>query len=263
MDKYTEANRRGWAALAADHYETYRDRLRQADTTLAGTQIKELGDIRGKRVVHLQCNVGADTVSLARLGASVTGVDLVPDNIRFARKLAADFGIVDAVFIESDVLDLINTHHEKYDVVFTTEGVLCWIRDLDLWAQNVRHVLADDGFLYLLDGHPFYMVWDEARLPDLVVKYPYFHEDVERDTAIGGYASEPKEAEHFTWMYTMGGIVTALSGAGLHIDWLHEYDWAYTRDSDTQHYSEETGGYQFPELRGKLPFTFSLRASVR
>jgi len=263
MDRYTEANRQGWATLAADHYTTFRNRLQANDTTLTPTQCEELGDISGKRVLHLQCNVGADSISLARLGAIVTGVDLVPENVDFARRLAADFDIADAVFIESDVLDLMSTHHEKYDVVFTTEGVLCWINDLDLWARNVRHVLSDDGFLYLLDGHPFYMIWDEARLPDLVVKYPYFHKNVERDTTLGGYASEPKEAEHFTWMYTMGGIVNALSGAGLHIDWLHEYDWAYTRDSDTQQASEETGGYVFPELRGKLPFTFSLRASIR
>ena len=263
MNEYIQANKQSWGGLAKDHYETFRARLLAHETTLSQTQIEELGDVRGKRLIHLQCNTGADTISLARLGATVTGVDLVPDNVRYARQLAAECGVPDARFLESNVLEIMDVHDEQYDVVFTTEGVLCWLPDLYLWARNVRHLLADDGFFYLLDGHPFFMVWDEERLPELAVKYPYFVKRPDQDGWIGGYASEPKQGTNYSWMYTMGEIVTALSQAGLHIEWLHEFDWLYYQlDADKQQ-RDARGGWVFPEHRQRLPYTFSLKATIR
>jgi SAM-dependent methyltransferase len=262
MNEYIEANKRSWGTIAKAHYETFKARLATEETTLSRTQIEELGDLRGKRVIHLQCNTGADTISLARLGACVTGVDLVPENVHYARKLAAEFGVSDARFIESNVLEIMDKHDETYDVVFTTEGVLCWLPDLHLWARNVRHLLADDGFLYLLDGHPFFMVWDEDRLPELVVKYPYFEKTADQDEWIGGYASDPAASTNYSWMYTVGEIITALSEAGLHIEWFHEFDWLYYRESAEQ-VRDKSGNWIFPEYKGRLPFTFSLKATVR
>ncbi len=260
---YIEANKQSWGTIAQDHYETFRKRLAEKESTLSPTQIEELGDIRGKSLIHLQCNTGADTISLARMGACVTGVDLVPENIFYARKLAEDCGIHDARFIESNVLEIMDRHHESYDIVFTTEGVLCWLPDLYLWARNVRHLLADDGFLYILDSHPFYMIWDEERLPELAVKYPYFQKTADEDGWIGGYASEGKPATNYSWMYTMGEIVTALSQAGLHIEWLHEFDWLFFKLPGEKHVNDGKGNWTFPEHEGKLPYTFSLKATVR
>lgn len=263
MNQYVEANKKSWGTLAQAHYETFKARLRANTSTLNQTQVQELGNIEGKSVIHLQCNTGADTLSLARMGAKVTGVDLVPENIHYARKLAADLGISDARFIESNVLDIMDKHHEKYDIVYTTEGVLCWLPDLALWARNVRHLLADDGFLYLMDGHPFFMVWDEEKLPELVVKYPYFQKTADREEWIGGYASESQQATNYSWMYTMGEIVTALSQAGMYIEWLHEFDWLYYKLSAERQVPDAQGGWAYPEHRGKLPYTFSLRATIR
>jgi SAM-dependent methyltransferase len=230
---------------------------------LSPTQVQELGAIEGKSLIHLQCNTGADTVSLARLGATVTGVDLVPENVHFARRLAADCGIHDARFIASNVLEIMDVLDEQYDIVFTTEGVLCWLPDLYLWARNVRHLLKQDGYLYLMDGHPTFMVWDEEKLPELVVKYPYFVKRPDRDDWIGGYASEAQQAVNYSWMYTMGEIVTALSQAGLHVEWLHEYDWLYYQLSADKQQRDERGGWVYPEHRERLPYTFSLKATVR
>ena len=263
MNEYIKANKQSWGTLAEDHYHTFKTRLLAGETTLSPTQIEELGDIAGKRLIHLQCNTGADTISLARMGAYVTGVDLVPENILFARQLAADCGIEDAQFIESNVLEIMDVHHEKYDIVFTTEGVLCWLPDLYLWARNVRHLLAEDGFLYLMDGHPFFMVWDEEQLPELVIKYPYLQKNADRDEWIGGYASESKQATNYSWMYTMGEIVTALSQARLHIEWLHEFDWLFFRLSAERQIKDAQGNWVFPEHKGKLPYTFSLKATIR
>lgn len=262
MNEYIQANKESWATIAEEHYETFRKRLAQNESTLGRTTREELGDIRGKSLIHLQCNTGADTISLARMGARVTGVDLVPENIDFARKLAAEMGIHDARFVEANVLELMEQHDEKYDIVFTSEGVLCWLPDLFLWARNVRHLLADDGFLYLSDGHPFFMAWDEEKLPELVVKYPYFRKEPDWDDSIGGYASEVHQAVNYSWMYTVGEIITALSAAGLHVEWFHEFDWLYYR-LDEEQVRDEAGGWTYPTLKGKLPFTFSLKATVR
>lgn len=263
MDEFIEANKSSWGTISKDHYETFKKRLSENESTLSQTQIRELGDLRGKSLIHLQCNTGADSISLARMGARITGVDLVPENIHYARKLAADFGIDDARFIESNVLEIMEKHHEKYDVVYTTEGVLCWLPDLYLWARNVRHLLGDDGFLYVLDSHPFFMAWDEEKLPELVVKYPYFQKNTDEDEWIGGYASESKKATNYSWMYTIGEIVTALSQAGLHVEWLHEFDWLFYRMSAEKQVQGEDGNWGFPEHREKLPYTFSLKATVR
>ncbi len=233
------------------------------ESTLSQTEIDELGDISGKTLIHLQCNTGADTISLARMGAKVTGVDLVPENVHYARELGAELGVSDARFIESNVLELMEKHHERYDIVYTTEGVLCWLPDLFLWARSVRHLLADDGFLYVLDGHPFYMVWDEEALPELVVKYPYFEKTPDRDEWIGGYACEATRAPNYSWMYTVGEIINALSQAGMHIEWFHEFDWLYYRESAGKQIEEGKGGWVFPEHKGRLPFTFSLKATIR
>jgi SAM-dependent methyltransferase len=197
------------------------------------------------------------------MGAKVTGVDLVPDNVQFARKLAADCGIDDARFIESNVLEIMDRHDEQYDIVYTTEGVLCWLPDLHLWARNVRHLLADDGYLYLLDGHPFFMCWDEDQLPELVVKYPYFQKTADAEEWIGGYAAEPKQATSYSWMYTVGEIINALSQAGLHIEWFHEFDWLYYQLSEEKQERDMAGGWTYPEYKGRLPFTFSLKATIR
>jgi SAM-dependent methyltransferase len=263
MNEFIEANKQSWATLAQDHYEVFKKQLQEKDTLLRQTQIEELGNLQGKKLIHLQCNTGADTISLARMGATVTGVDLVPENIHFAQKLAADFDIHDARFIESNVLEIMDFHDEKYDIVFTTEGVLGWLPDLNLWARNIRHLLAKDGFLYVMDGHPFFMVWDEEKLPDLVVKYPYFQKTADKDEWIGGYASEPKKSDNYYWMYTIGEIINAISQAGMHLEWFHEFDWLYYKESEDRQVLDEGGNWVFPEYRGKLPFTFSLKATVR
>ena len=262
MDEHIDTNRRAWGLVAEDHYHAFKRRLEETTTLLSRTQQQELGDIRGKSLIHLQCNTGADTVSLARMGATVTGVDLVPENIHYARKLAADFGIHDARFIESNVLEIKDKHHETYDIVYTTEGVLCWLPDLYLWARNVRALLKDDGYLYLLEAHPFYLPWDEDKLPALEVKYPYFLKRPDEDGWIGGYASEAREGTNYSWSYTIGELITALSEVGLHIEWFHEFDWLFCQMSAGM-VEQAPGEWVFPELKDKLPFSFSLKATVR
>ena len=102
-----------------------------------------------------------------------------------------------------------------------------------------------------------------ARLPELVVKYPYFQKNTDTDDWIGGYASPGKPAPNYSWMYTLGEIVTSLAAAGLYIEWLHEYDWLFYKLSSEKHVRDAQGNWVFPEHREKVPYTFSLKATVR
>lgn len=153
--KEIEANKKAWGLIAEDHYNAFKKRLETETSHLNNVITEELGDISGKKLIHIQCNTGADTISLARMGATVTGVDLAPENIYYARKLAEDFN-VDATFIESDIMQFKEVHHEKYDIVFTSEGAIGWLPDLKKWGETVRHLLKEDGFVYVNDGHPYF-----------------------------------------------------------------------------------------------------------
>ena len=129
--KEIEANKNAWSKISEDHYQHFKETFAEGIGELNSHIKEELGDISGNKIIHLQCNTGADTIILSKTAKSVTGVDLVPENIYFAKKLAAELGIENVNFIESDIMKLTEIHNEKYDVVFTSEGVLGWLPTLE------------------------------------------------------------------------------------------------------------------------------------
>lgn len=193
--KEIESNKDAWEKIAEDHYRAFKQALENGTHRLNLYIQEELGDITSKSVIHLQCNTGADTILLARKAAHVTGVDLVPENIRFADKMVRELGVGNVDFIESDIMTLSEIHREKYDVVFTSEGVLGWLPDLRVWARTIRQLLKDDGFVYVFDSHPFALMFDEEKLSreKYDIRYPYFSEQPDADDSVGGYVSEPKQ----------------------------------------------------------------------
>jgi 2-polyprenyl-3-methyl-5-hydroxy-6-metoxy-1,4-benzoquinol methylase len=155
ISEMTQSNKMGWDGLAEVHYENYHiDKLLAGEPLLNDVIRREVGDVTGKSLMHLLCHIGTDTLSWALLGAKVTGMDISPKALMYARKLAAKLRI-EANFIESDVMDAIGKMNKKFDIVFSSIGVLAWLPDIDLYAQTVRHLLKDGGFFYLHDGHPF------------------------------------------------------------------------------------------------------------
>jgi SAM-dependent methyltransferase len=261
--KEVEANKKAWGLLAQDHYLHFKNKLVSKDFVLNPIIQKELGDISGKKILHLQCNTGADSIFLARLGASVTGVDLAPENIHFARKLAEDFGMTNVDFIQSDVLKLMDNHSGQYDIVFTSDGAIGWLPDLKLWAKTVRHFLKPDGFFYVHDSHPLFLIYDEEAMDSgsLQIRYPYFKDHVEVEDQIGGYASDPKEATIYYWAFKLSDLINALASAGLFIQHMAEHDrCAYGMGGIKQ---DSSGLWYYPEFEGALPITLSLRAVIR
>lgn len=257
-----EQNKKAWSLLAEDHYNHYKTQFQKDTYQFNPIVQRELGDIAGKKILHLQCNTGADSIVLAKMGGVVTGVDLVPDNTYFAGELARDLGVENINFVTSDIMELMDIHEGKYDIVFTSDGAIGWLPDLDRWAQTIRYFLNDDGFFYAHDAHPFFLALDEEKLKEGIteIKYPYFSREPDEDNTIGGYASEPKESKNYFWMYTISELVNSLVGAGLSIEFLNEHDrcapgmGGIAIDQDNLCY--------YPFLDGAFPLTFSLQARL-
>ncbi len=262
MRKEVKANERSWNLLAKDHYETFKKRLSENNQILNPLIIQELGDIKGKTLMHLQCNTGADTLSLARLGAKVFGVDLAPDNIVYAQKLFSDFS-TEGQFYTADLMSFGEHHDQQYDVVFTSEGAIIWLPDFKIWAQTIRKLLKDDGFVYINDMHPFFLMLDENQLSNgiFAYKYPYFNRQMDKEETIGGYAAKERPGECYAWMYSMSDIINALIDAGLQIEYIHEFDdLCYDLGNMTK---LPSGQYYYPAWKGKIPFMFSIKATIK
>jgi ubiquinone/menaquinone biosynthesis C-methylase UbiE len=265
------SNRRLWDAWTAVHAEGQFYDLagfREGGIRVRPYEIAALGDVTGKTMLHLQCHFGMDTLSWARLGAVVTGVDFSPAAIRLARELAADIGFPDARFSEANVYQLPVRLGEQYDIVYTSRGVLGWLPDIRGWARVVARFVRPGGRFYITEIHPVLQVFEgEGVAPrELRLQYPYWeHGDPLVFDVHGSYA-DPRadlggEHKEHGWDHGLGEIVTALIDAGLRIERLEEHpflDWA----ADFLVESEPgSGQWVLPEGPGELPLMFSLLAT--
>lgn len=256
MNKMTQANKQGWDGLAPTHYSNYHiDKLIAGKPLLNELIREEVGDVKGKSLAHLLCHIGTDTLSWALLGAQVTGIDISPASLHYARKIAKAMGI-DATFIEADIMEVKDRVQEKYDIVFSSTGVLCWLPDIELYAQTVRHLLHDGGIFYIFDGHPFRSVLlDEAgEFSTDTIQGDYFRKEVWRYDHMGDYTDPDLKipVESYEWDWTLGDIVTAFCNAGMRIVFLHEFP---------QYYYSGYTPYDVEDNKVELyPCTFSLKA---
>jgi SAM-dependent methyltransferase len=266
-DDYIEANRKHWDEIVAIHVASdFYDvgDFRRFPDRLKPVELEELGDVRGKTLLHLQCHFGIDTISWARQGATVTGVDFSANAVAQARSLAAEVG-VEARFIESNIYDLPRNLDGQFDVVFTSYGVLGWLPDLKRWAQVAAHFVKPGGTFYIAEFHPFPWVFDDsAGVDDLYVKYPYFPQDeplaFEYD---GTYAVREAKIEHrltYNFPFPLGDVVTSLIDAGLRIDFLHEFPFSTYQCLPFTEEREDKKVY-LTKHDGSLPLLFSIKAT--
>jgi len=261
--KEIESNKHAWGQISENHYIHFKKLLLEGSHKFNKYIQSELGDLSGKKIIHLQCNTGADTILLAKMGERAVGVDLVPDNILYAKKLAKDLGISNVDFIESDIMEFMKNHNEKYDVVFVSEGAIGWLPDLKKWGKTIKHLLKDDGYFYIFESHPFFMMFDEGKLLENItkIKYPYFKKEPDVDDSIGGYASESKSGvKAYFWMHTISDIINSLTSAGLHIDCFNEFQENFFDAGGCKNVGDGLFNYDFN--KGLFPMSFSLKASV-
>lgn len=157
-------------------------------------------------------------------------------------------------------------HKSKYDIVFTTEGVLTWLPDLDRWGKTIRRLLNDGGFLYVFDSHPFLFCFDEQKLDDEIyeIKYPYFCKSADASNSLGGYSSEKgRRIKAYSWMHTVSDIINSLASNGMHIEYFHEFTESFFDSGNgVMKPNVEKGLYYYEYNRDKFPMSFSLKASV-
>lgn len=264
MDEYTETNRKHWDELVGLHIGTAMydvPGFKAGRDTLHSIEVEELGDVQGKSLLHLQCHFGNDTLSWARRGAIVTGVDFSEPAIEAARKHACELGI-DARFVHSDIHSLPANLDGQFDIVFTSYGTVFWLPDLARWAEVIEHFLRPGGVFYIVDFHPMLGVFEPVG-EELAVTHPYFPTGKPlRFDDDGSYADRSASVQNrttYTWTHPISETVNALLDAGLRLDFLHEFP--YTAEQ-WYPFMEHAGGdyWRLTKHDGCVPMLFSIRA---
>jgi 2-polyprenyl-3-methyl-5-hydroxy-6-metoxy-1,4-benzoquinol methylase len=233
MDEHTDTNRQVWDAWTGLHETSEFYDLpgfRAGKSSLRPIERAELTDVAGRTLLHLQCHFGLDTLSWARQGAIATGVDFSPPAIELARSLSAELAIP-ATFVCAAIEDLPQALQGQFEIVFSSYGVLPWIRDLAGWARTIAHFLRPGGILYLVDDHPLMRSLSVTDAGVLAVTGEYFFsEQPERIAARGSYAAPPAAdtplREWYVWNHSLGEILNSLIAAGLSIEFFHEFPFA-------------------------------------
>ncbi len=227
MDARLKANLDAWNQMARIHAASREYRLAEfkaGENVLKPIELREVGDVRGKSLLHMQCHFGLDTMSWARMGASITGVDFSGDAIALARSISDELKIP-ARFIQSNIYDAPNVLYEQFDIVFTSYGALCWLPDITRWAQVASSFVKPGGFFYMAEFHPLILMSDNRRgMTKLENEISYFHTAMREDPPGPDYSDPSKiVSETHQWMYRLGDIVSALAATGLRIEYLHEF----------------------------------------
>jgi SAM-dependent methyltransferase len=227
-----------------------------------------LGDIAGVRGVHLQCHIGTDTISLARLGASMTGLDFSPAAVAQARELAERTS-ADVTFVEADVYDAAEVlGRAGFDLVFTGIGALCWLPRVRPWAKVVAELLRPGGRLFIREGHPMLGTLDDIREGGLlVVDFPYFEREEPMVWDEGGtYVQTDAVFEHnvtHEWNHGLGEIVTALQEAGMDLTGLVEHDSIPWEAFPGKMERLENGEWRLADRPWRVPHSYTLQAVKR
>lgn len=270
--EYLDANRANWNERATLHaardgsgygVQRYVDD-REALSDVVRFDQPLLGDLTGKRAVHLQCHIGTDTLSLARLGARVTGLDFSENAVAEARRLVAETG--DAVdFVQSDVsraTDVLPAG--EFDLVYTGIGALCWLPSITEWAGVVAELLAPGGTLHIREGHPILWSMNET-LPGLTLAFPYFEQSAplewDDDSTYVEVSAPLQSTRTYEWNRGLGEIVTALLDRGLQLDALIEHDSVPWEALPGRMTLRPDGEYALTEQPSVMPLSYTIRAS--
>lgn len=267
MDERVEANRKHWDEAVPIHVaSTTYDvaNFGKGRGRLKPVELEEVGDVRGKSLLHLQCHFGLDTLSWAMEGARVTGADFSEPAIEAARKLAEEHGI-DARFVVSDIYDLPERLDGNFDIVFTSYGALNWLPDVERWAGVAWHFVKPGGTFYIVEFHPVAMIFDDdPDVTELKVRYPYFPEfGPIRSEDDGTYAELDAKFENkvtYDFPHPTSEVVTALIDAGFQIEFFHEFpfgNWKFL--PIMEHIDRYT--CRLIKNHGSVPLLYSIKAT--
>lgn len=261
---YMESNRRLWNERTPIHVKSDMyavDEFKKGKNSLRSIEMEELEDVSGKTMLHLQCHFGQDTLSWARLGAKVTGVDFSDDAIVYAKKLSSEIGIK-AEFISCNIYELDQKLKGKYDIVFTSYGVLPWLPDIKEWARIISHFVKPGGIFYIVESHPFGNTFADENVQDLEVYYSYFQSPQPMHFPPGpSYADRNSKLKNpsYEWFHTISDIMNSLIANGLSIQFLHEFPFSVYQSLPFLEKGDD-GWWYLPNSRKDAPLLFSLMA---
>jgi len=266
---YLAVNLGNWESRVPFHEEGYRlDRYRDDPALLSGVvefDRPRLGEITGLEAVHLQCHLGTDTLSLARLGARMTGLDFSPSALAVARRLAADCG-VEIDYVEADTYSAVEAlGGARFDLVYTGIGALCWLPEIGTWAQVVADLLRPGGRLFVREGHPVLWTLAEPRADELVVlEYPYFETAqgsvFEETTSYVGHEGELASPRTVEFNHGLAEIITAVMDAGLRLTAIEEHRSVPWNPLAGEMVELPNGEFELRERPERLPATYTLQA---
>ena len=238
---YISKNKVFWDDRTAHHIQSEfydQESFLKGRSSLNDIELDLLGDVRGKSILHLQCHFGQDTMSLARMGAEVTGVDLSEKSINYARQTAQKLDLsID--FIRCNVYDLPKNLERQYDIVFTSYGTIVWLPDLSKWANLIQNFLKPGGKFVMAEFHPFMWMFDDDFQG---IRYPYDSTDPIIESSSESYASEGKGklVEEVTWNHGLSSVLQNLLNEELKLERFEEY--TYSPYNCVAHMEEVTAG---------------------
>jgi SAM-dependent methyltransferase len=266
-EEFFNANRENWDERVAIHrrdetgFYLVEQVLKGLDK-LNAIEAQEIGDIRGKRIAHLQCHFGLDSLCLAARGATVVGLDFAPSAIAEARRLASQLAR-EVIFVEGNVYEARTLLDGLFDIVYVTWGAINWLPDLKMWAQQVASLLQEGGYLYLAESHPAILCfeWIDGRI------VPHYDWRTPADQpassdlpfTYNGASDRLRNTRTYEWIHPLSDIIGSLRDAQLTIDWYHEHA-ALTWPLFPNMIKSQDGLYRLPAGFPQLPLAFSLKA---
>lgn len=266
-EKYFETNKKRWDEMSGIHAKSEYyglEEFKQSHNSLYGTEQKELGDISGKSLLHLMCHFGMDSLSLAKKGAIVTGLDFSGKMIERARNLSKELGI-SAKFVQGNVFDAPELISEKFDVVYATYGILCWLPDLTELFKVVFDMLKQGGFFYLADIHPVGMTIDYNYKEGFLAIDPYFAEKraykIDDDRTYTDTENKIQNTVSYEWVHTISDIINGVVTSGLKIDFFHEFPYGVFQMHPKMERREDKHWYFSDPSKFTMPMMFSLKTT--
>lgn len=260
MDNF-EHNRKSWNELTALHAESSFydiDSFKKGKTSLNHIEIEELGNIKGKKLLHLQCHFGMDTLSLAREGAEVVGVDISDTSIQKATELATELKIP-ATFLRSNIYDIEEVLNGSFDIVYTSYGAINWLDDLDKWAKIISRYLKPNGIFYMVEFHPFrYTLDDKSEIANSYFKSKPQETVVEKSYTDKSKVST-KNLKHIEWHHSLSEVINSLTANGLKIEFLNEFPYQ-VYNCFPNLIETEKGKWVSEKYGNKIPYMYSIKA---
>jgi SAM-dependent methyltransferase len=260
-EEYFEANRELWNQRTMVHKDSSFYNLagfKAGETVLTSIELGEVGEVKGKTLLHLQCHFGMDSLDWARRGALVTGIDLSDAAIREAQQLNSELGLK-ASFVCCNVLDTAAFVQGEFDIVFSSYGTIGWLPDLAPWARMIAEKLKPGGMFYLAEFHPVVWMFDDDFTH---IKYAYENKEVIITENQGTYTDRNADIKgrEYSWNHSISEVLNALIGAGLKLEMFNEHMYSpYPCFRNTV--ETEKGKWHIRGMEEKLPMVYSLKAT--